>query len=127
MTALVGGLRVLNVNATGDRVGVLTENDTALSNDFFVNMTDMKYEWVRTSDPLVFQGKERATGKDAPYKASLVDMTFGSNFELRAIVEHYACDDAKEEFAKDFAKAFGKIMSNDMYGFESSVPGSARL
>jgi len=115
MTALIGGLRVLNVNASDEKVGVLTENESALSNDFFVNLTDMKYEWVKTSDPLVFQGKERATGKDAPYKASLVDMSFGSNFELRAMVEHYACDDAKEEFANDFAKAFGKVMSNDIY------------
>merc|ERR1712137_816295 len=97
MTALIGGLRVLNVNATDDKIGVLTEN-----------------EGVKTDDPLVYQGKERATGKDA-YKASLVDMTFGANFELRAVVEHYACDDAKQEFATDFAKAFGKVMSNDRY------------
>jgi len=114
MTALIGGLRVLNVNASDDKIGVLTENEGILTNDFFVNLTDMKYEWVKTSDPLVYQGKDRATGKDA-YKASLVDMTFGANFELRAVVEHYACDDAKLEFAIDFARAFGKVMSNDLY------------
>jgi len=114
MTALIGGLRVLNVNATDDKIGVLTENEGTLTNDFFVNLTDMKYEWVKTADPLVYQGKVRATGEEA-YKASLVDMTFGANFELRAVVEHYACDDAKQEFANDFAKAFSKVMSNDMY------------
>jgi len=114
MTALIGGLRVLNVNASDDKIGVLTENEGILTNDFFVNLADMKYEWVKTADPSVYQGKERSTGKHV-YLASLVDMTFGANFELRAIVEHYACDDAKQEFAIDFAKAFGKVMSNDMY------------
>merc|ERR1712137_995577 len=103
MTALIGGLRVLNVNASDEKIGVLTENEGIL-----------KYDWVKTADPLVYQGKDRATGQDA-YKASLVDMTFGANFELRAVVEHYACDDAKLEFAMDFARAFGKVMSNDMY------------
>lgn len=115
MTALIGGLRVLNVSVTDDKIGVLTDHADKLSNDFFVNLTDMKYEWVKTADPLVFQGKDRASGKDVPYKASLVDMAFGSNFELRAIVEHYACDDAKEEFVNDFAQAFAKVMSNDIY------------
>merc|ERR1712206_64552 len=68
MTALIGGLRVLNVNATDDKIGVLTENEGTLTNDFFVNLTDMKYEWVKTADPLVYQGKVRATGEEA-YKA----------------------------------------------------------
>merc|ERR1712087_548202 len=96
-------------------IGVLTSQTEKLTNDFFVNLTDMKYEWVKTADPQVFQAKERATGNAAPFKASLVDMAFGSNFELRAIVEHYACDDARQEFVNDFVKAFAKVMSNDIY------------
>merc|ERR1740121_1496824 len=124
MTALIGGLRVLNVNTTNDLLGVLTERVDTLSNDFFVNLTDMKYEWVKTDDPLVFKSRDRThdegsmgpvTSKDFRFKASLVDMTFGSNFELRAIAEHYACDDAKEEFANDFVKAFSKVMHTDMF------------
>lgn len=124
MTVLVGGLRVLNVNSTNDLLGVLTERVDTLSNDFFVFLTDMQHEWVKTDDPMVFQSRDRASGKEemgatrsqvAPLKASLADLTFGSNFELRAIVEHYGCDDAKEEFVNDFAKAFSKVMHNDMF------------
>jgi len=114
MTALIGGLRVLNVNVTDDKLGVLTDKADTLSQDFFVNLTDMKYKWEKTADPLVFEGKDRSSGS-LKYKASLVDLTFGSNFELRAIVEHYACDDAKEEFVKDFAQAFAKVMDSDRY------------
>lgn len=114
MACLIGGLRVLGANCAevGD-VGVLTTNKLALTNDFFVNLCDVSTTWVKAGS--IFEGKDRATG--APkWRASLCDMTFGSNAELRAISEHYAMNDCKEQFVQDFANAWSKVMHADSFG-----------
>eukprot|EP00812_Abedinium_dasypus_P011240 NODE_480_length_1535_cov_505.862162.p1 GENE.NODE_480_length_1535_cov_505.862162~~NODE_480_length_1535_cov_505.862162.p1 ORF type:complete len:440 (+),score=140.29 NODE_480_length_1535_cov_505.862162:3-1322(+) len=113
MTCLIGGLRVLGGNCMdAGSMGVLTDRPGALTTDFFVNLTDMAYEWVPAG--AAYEGKDRATGA-TKWTASLCDLTFGSNPELRAICETYACDDAKQQFAKDFANAWAKVMHADIY------------
>lgn len=114
MICLIGGLRVIGANCVeaGD-TGVLTDKPGALTNDFFVNLTDMTYEWAREGDSYV--GKDRSTGAKK-WGASLCDMTLGSNAELRNICEAYAQDDAPGEFVNDFAKAWAKVMHADSYG-----------
>jgi len=115
MTVLVGGLRVLGTNHDGSKQGVLTEHVGKLSNDFFVNLTDMDVEWQPTSKAAdKFEGKDRATGK-TKWTATRVDLVFGSNSQLRAISEVYAQDDAKEKFVKDFVKAWNKVMNADRF------------
>ena len=115
MTVLIGGLRVLggNCKAVGN-TGVLTERPGALTNDFFLNITDMTYEWT-PSEGNYYVGKNRYTGKTM-WTASLVDLTFGSHAELRGIAETYACDDSKDKFYQDFANAWAKVMKADSYG-----------
>ncbi len=115
MTVLVGGLRVLKVNAGQDGEGVFTNRPGKLTNDFFVHLLDMDTEWTPTSGAArSFQGRSRATG--APrWTASRVDLVFGSNSELRALAEVYACDDAKEKFVRDFVTAWDKVMNLDRY------------
>jgi catalase-peroxidase len=108
MTVLVGGLRVLGVtDATG--LGVLTASKETLSNDFFVNLLDMKCQWKKASWG-VYQGTDRATGSSC-WTASEVDMLFGSNAELRAIAEYYA--QSNTDFLNDFAAAWAKVMNAD--------------
>jgi catalase-peroxidase len=109
LAVLVGGLRVLGANAAGSTEGVFTSNVGVLSNDFFVNLIDMSTEWVETGSS--FQGKDRATG-EVKWTASRVDLVFGSNSELRAMAEYYACDDGGDAFVDDFLKAWGKVMAN---------------
>ena len=100
MTVLMGGLRALNANASQSNVGVFTKRPGTLTNDFFVNLLDMDTEWVPTSGAAeTFTGRGRAKG-DARWTASRVDLVFGSNSELRALAEVYACDDAREKFVR---------------------------
>jgi catalase-peroxidase len=113
MTALLGGMRVLGTNHGGTKHGVFTEREGALSNDFFVNLTDMNYQWKptgRNSYDIV----ERNTG-DTKWTATRVDLVFGSNSILRAYAEVYAQDDNKEKFVNDFVAAWTKVMNADLF------------
>ncbi len=114
-SVLVGGLRVLGTNYDHSSLGVLTDAPGTLTNDFFVNLTDLNTEWKSTDDDdTVFEGKDRATGQ-VKWTASRVDLIFGSHSELRAVAEVYASDDAKEKFVKDFVAAWSKVMDLDRY------------
>ena len=114
MTALVGGLRVLGANFAGSQHGVFTKKPGALTNDFFVNLLDMSTKWKKSSQPGIYQGVDRKTGQ-VKWTATPVDLVFGSSSELRAIAEVYAADDAKKKFARDFAKAWAKVMTLDRF------------
>ncbi|MBN1655189.1 MAG: catalase/peroxidase HPI [Deltaproteobacteria bacterium] len=114
MTVLIGGMRVLGANHGKSPHGVFTKRPETLSNDFFVNLLDMGTEWKATSDSDVFEGHERATG-DLKWTATRVDLVFGSNSQLRALAEVYACDDAKEKFVRDFIAAWNKVMNLDRF------------
>jgi len=115
MTVLVGGLRVLDANFKGSKHGVFTDKPGTLSNDFFVNLTDLGTEWKDTSkDGSEFVGIDRATGKEK-WKGTRIDLLFGSNSQLRAIAEVYAQDDSKEKFVNDFVKAWNKVMEADRF------------
>ena len=115
MTALIGGMRVLNANAGQSQHGVFTGRPGALTNDFFVNLLDMSAEWQASPNAEgVFEGRDRRTG-DLKWTGSRVDLVFGSNSELRAIAEVYASDDAQQTFARDFAAAWGKVMNLDRF------------
>ena len=115
MTALVGGLRVLNANTGQSQHGVLTDRPEALSNDFFVNLLDMNTEWKPSaSSPDVFEGSDPQTG-EIKWTGTSVDLVFGSNSELRAIAEVYGCDDAGDVFVRDFVSAWHKVMELDRY------------
>ena len=113
MTALVGGMRVLGTNHGGTKHGVLTNREGVLSNDFFVNLTDMSYTWRPASNNL-YEIRDRKTGA-VKWTATRVDLVFGSNSILRSYVEVYAQDDAKEKFVKDFVKAWTKVMNADRF------------
>ena len=114
MTVLVGGLRAVGVTAGADR-GVFTNRPGVLTNDFFVNLLDMGVEWRPTSDAAdTFEGRARGTG-EVKWTASRVDLVFGSNSELRALAEVYACDDAREKFVLDFVAAWNKVMNLDRF------------
>jgi catalase-peroxidase len=115
MTVLLGGLRALNVNAGQSEYGVFTKRPGMLTNDFFVNLLDMGTEWKATSDAAdAFEGRCRVKG-DCRWTASRVDLVFGSNSELRALAEVYACDDAREKFVGDFVAAWDKVMNLDRF------------
>ena len=115
MTALVGGMRVLNANYQGSSEGVLTSRTDTLSNDFFVNLLDMETAWEATSDDgVAFEGRDRSTG-DVKWTASRVDLIFGSNSQLRALAEVYGSDDAGEHFVNDFVAAWAKVMDLDRF------------
>jgi catalase-peroxidase len=115
MTVLVGGLRALKANWDGSDYGVLTDKPGQLSNDFFVNLLDMRYDWTPAdSAKETFTGRDRSTG-NARWRATRVDLIFGSNSELRAVAETYACDDAKEKFIRDFVAAWNKVMNLDRF------------
>ncbi|MEO8052269.1 MAG: catalase/peroxidase HPI [Acidobacteriota bacterium] len=114
MTVLVGGLRALNANAGQSKHGVFTDQPETLTNDFFVNLLDMKTKWQASSTDGVFEGRDRATDK-VKWTGTRVDLIFGSNSQLRAIAEVYGCDDSKEAFVKDFAAAWNKVMNLDRY------------
>ncbi|MBN1892093.1 MAG: catalase/peroxidase HPI [Clostridiales bacterium] len=115
MTVLIGGLRVLGTNVGSSPHGVFTQNPETLTNDFFVNLMDMNTVWAPTNeDGDVFEGRDRATG-DLKWTGTRVDLIFGSNSQLRAIAEVYACDDAKEKFVRDFVAAWNKVMNADRF------------
>ncbi|HTH51262.1 MAG TPA: peroxidase family protein, partial [Pyrinomonadaceae bacterium] len=115
MTALVGGLRVLGVNARGSKHGVFTERVGQLTNDFFVNLLDMTYAWQPLdSDKGVYECSDRSSG-GKKWTATRVDLIFGSHSELRALAEVYACSDSGEKFASDFVAAWTKVMNNDRF------------
>ncbi|MGB5208559.1 MAG: peroxidase family protein, partial [Azonexus sp.] len=113
MTALVGGMRVLGTNHGGTRHGVLTDRVGALTNDFFVNLTDMAYTWKPTGRNL-YEIRDRKTGT-VKWTATRVDLVFGSNSILRAYAEVYAQDDNKERFVRDFVAAWTKVMNADRF------------
>ncbi|MDP1975059.1 MAG: peroxidase family protein, partial [Alphaproteobacteria bacterium] len=113
MTVLVGGLRVLGTNHEGSKHGVFTDREGALTNDFFVNLTDMKYTWKPTGQDL-YAVVERTSGK-TKWTATRVDLVFGSNSILRSYAEVYAQDDNKEKFVKDFVAAWTKVMNADRF------------
>ena len=115
MAVLVGGLRVLDANSCGSELGVFTEQTETLTTDFFVNLLDMDTEWTMSSTSEdVFEGRDRSTG-ELKWKGSRVDLVFGSNSQLRAIAEVYACDDAKQAFVHDFVAAWNKVMNLDRF------------
>ncbi len=115
MTALIGGMRVLNTNFEGTKHGVFTKKTEALTNDFFVNLLDMSTVWKATSDEReLFEGHDRATGA-LKWTATRVDLIFGSNSQLRALAEVYGCVDSQEKFVKDFIAAWNKVMNLDRF------------
>jgi catalase-peroxidase len=113
MTVLIGGMRVLGTNYGGTKHGVFTEREGVLTNDFFVNLTDMSFVWEPVADNL-YNIRERITGK-IKWTATRVDLVFGSNSILRAYAEVYAQDDNKEKFVSDFVKAWVKVMNSDRF------------
>jgi catalase-peroxidase len=120
MAVLIGGMRALNANYKQSQHGVFTDQPEVLTNDFFVNLLDMNTEW-RASDTSsngssahVYEGRDRATG-ETKWTATAVDLVFGSNSQLRAISELYACDDAHEQFVHDFVSAWDKVMNLDRF------------
>jgi catalase-peroxidase len=115
MTVLVGGMRVLNANFGQSQHGVFTKRPETLTNDFFVNLLDMSIEWKATSGAEdVFEGRDRATGK-LKWTGTRVDLVFGSNSQLRALAEVYACDDSQKKFVRDFVAAWNKVMNADRF------------
>lgn len=115
MTALVGGLRVLNANFGGAQHGVFTKQPESLTNDYFVNLLDMDTSWKPSADDdQVFEGRDRATG-ELKWTGTRVDLVFGANSQLRALAEVYACDDAQEKFVRDFVAAWNKVMNLDRF------------
>ncbi len=120
MTVLVGGMRALNANHKQSQHGVFTDRPETLTNDFFVNLLDMGTEWHASGSsgngagPHVFEGRDRTTG-EVRWTGTAVDLVFGSNSQLRAISEVYACDDAQEAFVRDFVAAWNKVMNLDRF------------
>jgi len=115
MTVLVGGLRVLGANHGGSTHGVFTSSPETLTNDFFVNLLDFGIKWDAVSDAEdVFEGRDRASG-DVKWTGTRVDLIFGSNSELRALAEVYACDDSADKFCNDFVAAWNKVMNADRF------------
>ncbi len=115
MTALIGGMRVLNTNYDGSNYGVFTNKPGSLTNDYFVNLLDMNITWKEEDkSEQTFVGKDRKTQK-TKWKATRVDLIFGSNSQLRALAEVYACEDSSEKFVKDFIAAWVKVMNSDRF------------
>jgi catalase-peroxidase len=122
MTVLVGGLRALNANFGQSKHGVFTNKPETLTNDFFVNLLDMNTKWQPSSASNgVYEGRDRVTG-ESKWTATRIDLIFGSNSQLRATAEVYACNDSKEKFVKDFAAAWGKVMNLDRYDIGLGAP-----
>ncbi len=113
MTVLIGGLRALNANVGQSKHGVFTKRPEMLTNDFFVNLLDMSTKWQPASDG-VYEGRDRATG-ELKWTATRVDLIFGSNSQLRAIAEVYACNDSNEKFVNQFVAAWSKVMNLDRF------------
>jgi len=115
LTVLIGGMRVLDTNYDQSKHGVFTRRREALTNDFFTNLLDMSTSWITSSDSKeLFEGHDRATG-ELKWTGTRVDLIFGSNSELRALAEVYACEDSREKFVKDFVTAWDKVMNLDRF------------
>jgi len=115
MTVLIGGMRVLNANFGQSQHGVFTKRPETLTNDFFVNLLDMRTTWNATSeDKDVFEGRDRATG-ELKWTGTRVDLIFGSNSQLRALAEVYGCEDSLEKFVHDFVAVWNKVMNLDRF------------
>jgi len=115
MTVLLGGLRALNANVGHTSHGVFTQRPETLSNDFFVNLLDMRTAWQKSAgNPAVLEGRDRATGQ-IKWTGTIVDLVFGSNSQLRALAEVYATNDAQAKFVNDFVAAWAKVMNLDRY------------
>jgi catalase-peroxidase len=115
MTVLIGGMRALDANTGGSKHGILTKRPGALTNDFFVNLLDMRTTWKATSEAKdVFEARDAATG-ELEWTGSRVDLVLGSNAEWRAIAEVYASSDAHAKFVQDFVAAWNKVMNLDRY------------
>ena len=124
MTVLLGGMRALNANVGQSRHGIFTNRPETLTNDFFVNLLDMRTEWKPSaSAENVFEGRDRATG-ELKWTATAVDLVFGSNSQLRALAEVYASDDSKEKFVRDFVAAWDKVMNLDRFDLVRSQGGA---
>ena len=121
MTVLVGGLRVLNANVGQSELGVFTKRPETLTNDFFVTLLGMNTEWKKsTRCEHFFEGRDQGSG-ELQWTASAVDLVFGSNSQLRAIAEVYACDDSQQAFVRDFVAAWDKVMNLDRFDLESCL------
>ncbi len=119
MTVLVGGMRVLKANVGLAELGVFTDRPETLTNDFFVNLLDMSTEWQKSGEcEHVYEGRDRGTG-EVKYTGTAVDLVFGSNSQLRAIAEVYACDDSQDAFVRDFVAAWDKVMNLDRFDLPS--------
>jgi catalase-peroxidase len=115
MTVLIGGMRAIGANVGGAAHGVFTKNAGALTNEFFVNLLDMKTKWQKSSGTQgVFEGRDRKTG-ELKWTATIADLVFGSNSQLRALAEVYACGDSQELFVRDFVAAWNKVMNLDRF------------
>ena len=115
LTVLVGGLRVLGTNYDGSHHGVFTDKPGVLTNDFFANLIDFGTTWNASNDAqTLFEGRDRKTGK-VKYTATRADLIFGSNSELRAVAEVYACEDGQTQFVHDFVAAWTKVMNLGRY------------
>ena len=115
MTVLIGGMRVLNTNYGQSQYGVFTNRQESLTNDFFVNLLDMNTTWkAKDNEEELFEGRDRSTG-EIKWTGTRVDLIFGSNSQLRAIAEVYACEDGQEKFLQDFVSAWNKIMNADRF------------
>ena len=114
MTVLLGGLRALNVTTNQSKNGVFTSRPETLTNDFFVNLLSMSTKWQASSTDGIFEGRDRATG-EIKWTGTRVDLVFGSNSQLRALAEVYACSDSQQSFVRDFVAAWTKVMNLDRY------------
>jgi catalase-peroxidase len=122
MTALVGGLRVLNANFGQSQLGVFTKRPGSLTNDYFVNLLDMKTEWRKSPQrENLYEGRDRQTG-EVKWTGTAVDLVFGSNSQLRAIAEFYGCNDSQQEFVREFAAAWAKVMDLDRFDLVPDSP-----
>jgi catalase-peroxidase len=115
MTVLIGGLRALNANVGQSKHGIFTKRPESLTNDFFVNLLDMKTKWQKSATSEgVLEGRDRATG-ELKWTGTVVDLVFGSNSQLRALAEVYACSDSQKMFVRDFVAAWNKVMNLDRF------------
>jgi catalase-peroxidase len=115
MTVLIGGLRALKATYGQTTLGVLTTRPETLTNDFFLNLLDMNTKWQKSEDSdVVLEGRDRATG-ELKWTGTVVDLVFGSNSQLRALTEAYACNDSQQSFVKDFVAAWNKVMNLDRF------------
>ncbi len=119
MTVLIGGMRALDANFGQSKHGVFTTRPETLTNDFFVNLLDMNTKWQKSATTeSVLEGRDRSTG-EPKWTGTVVDLVFGSNSQLRALAEVYACDDAHETFVHDFVAAWSKVMNLDRFDLTS--------